>query len=50
MILSALKAAGFKNVVEDILQIQFDLESPQEYCEFLGDVAPLVRAMLVSCL
>ncbi|MCH8911649.1 MAG: class I SAM-dependent methyltransferase [Chloroflexi bacterium] len=48
MLQTAFKAAGFKNVVEDTLQIQFDLESPQEYCEFLGDVAPPVRAMLAG--
>ena len=48
MLQSALKAAGFKNVVEDTLQIRFDLESPQKYIEFLGDLAPPVRAMLAG--
>ncbi len=48
MLQSALTAAGFKNVVEDTLQIRFDLESPQEYVEFLGDLAPPVRAMLTG--
>ena len=45
---SALETAGFNNVVEDTLQIRFDLESPQEYVEFVGDLAPPVRAMLVG--
>ena len=48
MLQSAFKAAGFKNVVEDTLQIQFDLESPKEYSDFLRDLAPPVRAMLAG--
>ncbi|MFB3077803.1 MAG: class I SAM-dependent methyltransferase, partial [Lysobacterales bacterium] len=48
MLQSALKAAGFNNVVTDTFQTVFDLKSPQEYCEFLGDVAPPVRAMLAD--
>ncbi|MCZ6539539.1 MAG: class I SAM-dependent methyltransferase [Chloroflexi bacterium] len=48
MLQSALKAAGFKNVVEDPFQIRFDLESPREYVEFVGDLAPPVRAMLAG--
>ncbi|MCH7972106.1 MAG: class I SAM-dependent methyltransferase [Chloroflexi bacterium] len=48
MLQSALKAAGFKNVVVDPFQIRFDLESPREYIEFVGDLAPPVRAMLAG--
>lgn len=45
---SALQTAGFKDVEANTLEILFDLESPQEYCEFLGDLTPPIRAMLVG--
>ncbi len=45
---SALQAPGFKNVQVEPLQILFDLESPQEYCDWLSDTAPPVRAMLAD--
>ncbi|MCH8817503.1 MAG: class I SAM-dependent methyltransferase, partial [Chloroflexi bacterium] len=45
---SALQTAGFKNVEESTLEVLFDLESPQEYCEFLGDLTPPIRAMLAG--
>ncbi len=45
---SALQTAGFKNVEEHSLEILFDLESPQEYCEFLGEITPPIRAMLAG--
>ena len=45
---SAFEAAGFNNVVTDSFQTVFDLKSPQEYCDFVGDLAPPVRAMLAG--
>ncbi len=45
---SALEAAGFTNVSEDSLQIPIDLESPQEYSDFVRDIAPPVRTMLAD--
>ena len=43
---SAFRAAGFKYVEGSDLQIYFDLDSPQTFADFLGDIAPGVQAIL----
>lgn len=45
---SAFERAGFMDVVNDSRQLHFQLESPREYCEWLGEMAPPIRAMLVG--
>ena len=43
---SAFGAAGFKDVEANDLQINFDLDSPQVFADFLGDIAPGVQTIL----
>ena len=43
---SAFSAAGFKDVEGRDLQIYFDLDSPQAFADFLGDIAPGVQTIL----
>ena len=45
---SALSAAGFNDVEGNDLQIDFDMESPQAFADFLRDISPPVQAMLVG--
>ena len=45
---SALASAGFQAVSGDDLQLVFELASPEEYCEWLRDLTPPVRAMLAD--
>ena len=43
---SALQESGFSDVQIDSIEVRFELASPREYCEFLSDLTPPVRAML----
>ena len=45
---SAFVRAGFMDVVNDSRQLHFKLESPREYCEWLSEMTPPIRAMLVG--
>ncbi len=45
---SALTTAGFRNVTGHQLNIGFQLDSSRQYCEWLNDLTPPIRAMLAG--
>ncbi len=45
---ATLQTAGFRDVTPVHQELVFELDSPEQYCEWLSDLTPPIRAMLVD--
>ena len=48
LIESALERAGFKDVRSEVLTVQFEVASAEEYRDFISEIAPPIRALVAD--
>ena len=48
MIEAAMTAAGFADVTSEVRTLDFDVRSPEDYRDFMRDIAPPIRALVAS--